>query len=412
MKRLDALVMRKDLPQMAMLHPAEPVDLCMSGSRLDKVSELVASWIEPGLHQAIVALVARRGSVVMNKAYGSLTPEGPDVTLDTVFPVASNSKVITATAVMLLVERGLVSLNTPISDFFPEFTGKHKNDVRLWHLLTHSSGGLRMEEMDAHLMGKMASGFEPPSCPKNRNPLIHAFLSAGLDAPLVNAPGTSVGYSNFGFEMLGDIVRQASGQPLGSFAEENIFEPLGMHDTHYGLATEQADRIVRRPLDAPGASVSDTWFFDGLEGKIIRENPWAYGSVVSTAADMGNFCQMFLNKGSYGGERILSPTTVAEMARNQTEGFIDLDREGTRSDAARGLGWDLPSRKNSLLYASLYSTQTFKHSGAGGAMVWIDPINELVGVFLSVELSIRSDGQRNWRGDHFANAVTASIVDT
>jgi len=395
---------------MVILHPGEPVDVCMSASRLDKVSELAASWIEPSLHQAIVAFVARRGTVVLNKAYGSLTPEGPDVTLDTVFPVASNSKVITATAVMQLVERGLVSLNTPVSDFFPEFTGKHKDDVRLWHLLTHSSGGLRMEEMDAYLIDKIASGFESPSCPKDRNPLINTFLAAGLDAPLMNAPGTSVGYSNFGFEMLGDIVRQVSGQSLDSFAEQNIFQPLAMHDTHYGLAAKQADRIVQRPLDAPGAHVSNTWFFDGLEGRIVRENPWAYGSVVSTAADMGIFCQMFLNKGTYGGERILSPVTVAEMARNQTEGLIDLDREGTRSEAARGLGWDLPTRKNSLLYASLYSTQTFKHSGAGGAMVWIDPRNELVGVFLSVELSIRSDGQRNWRGDHFANAVTASII--
>jgi CubicO group peptidase (beta-lactamase class C family) len=268
-----------------------------------------------------------------------------------------------------------------------------------------------MEEMDAYLLDKRASDFESPPCPKDRNPIIRAFLAAGLDAPLLNPPGTTVGYSNFGFEMLGDIVRQVSGQPLDSFAAQHIFEPLGMQDTHYGLAANQANRLVRRPLDAPGARVTDTWFFDGIEGTIVRENPWAYGSVVSTAADMGIFCQMFLNKGSYGAERILSPATVAEMTRNQTEGLIDLDRKGTLPDAARGLGWDLPVRKNSLLYGSLYSTQTFKHSGAGGVMVWIDPKYDLVGVFLSVELSIRRDGQRNWRGDHFANAVTACIVD-
>ena len=396
---------------MMKLHPAEPADVGMSTARLDRIPALVQSWIEPGLHQAIVVLVARRGGVVLHEAFGSLTPEGPDATRDTIFPISSISKVITATAIMILVERGLVSLNAPAADFFPEFSGKDKNQVRLWHLLTHSIGGLRMEEMDAYLVAKKAAGFEPPPLPEGRDPLIHAYLCAGFDAPLTGAPGSAVGYSNYGYEMLGDIVRQVSGKPLADFAQENIFSPLGMKDTAFGLREWQEQRLVKRPPGAPYAVLADNWFCDGIEGETFRTKPWAMGGAFSTAMDMAIFCQMFLNRGGYGPARLLSPVTVAEMSRNQTPGFPDLDREGIPHDGSRGLGWDMPCRKMSFLYANLYSERTYKHSGAGGAMLWIDPLYELLGVFFSVELSLRSDLQRNWAADLFANAVTAAIEE-
>lgn len=393
------------------LKPGKPEDVGMSSSRLKDLAALSQTWIRPDLHQAVVMLAARKGRIVLQEGIGRLTParDAPPVALDTIYPLSSLSKVFTATAVMILVERGLLGLNDMVSDFFPEFTGGQKENVRVWNLLTHTVGGYGLEETNGYIAKKKTARKTVPPAPDGRHPLIHEFLSLGYDMPLSHQPGTEVFYSNYAFELLGEIVRMVSGQPLGAFAEENIFIPMGMTDTGFSLPKAQSGRRVRRPGTAPWAA-SDLWFFAGIDADDFHDVPWAAGASCGTALDLAKFGQMFLNRGEYGDARILSPATVALMTRNHTPGFRDRDRGAHALDASRGLGWDIPGGKRSLMYASLYSPRTFSHSGAGGVLLWVDPDYEIVGVCLTVELTAREDGQRTWAADRFANAVTAAVT--
>jgi len=394
------------------LKPGRPEDFGMSSSRIKDLVALSETWIRPDLHQAVVMLVARKGRIVLREAVGRSAPaqDAPPIALDAIYPLCSFSKVFTATAVMILVERGLLGLNDMVSDFVPEFTGGQKENVRVWNLLTHTVGGYGLEEADDYIAQKKAAGTTIPPAPEGRHPLIHEFLSLGYDMHLSHQPGTEVFYTNYAFELLAEIVRLVSGQPLRTFAEENIFTPMGMTDTGFSLPAAHAGRRVRRPRTAPLA-VSDSWIFTGVEAEDFHDVPWAAYGACGTALDLARFGQMFLNRGEYGGARILSPATVALMTRNHTPGFRDRDRGAHALAGSRGLGWDIPGGRRDLMYASLYSPRTFSHSGAGGVLLWVDPEYEIVGVCLTVELTAREDGQRTWAADRFANAVTAAMID-
>lgn len=389
-----------------------PENTGMSSERLSRISTLAKSWIKPELHQSIVMFVLRRGQIVFSEAIGNQTPEpdSPPTPLDAIYPAASLSKVITATAVMTMVEDGLLSLHNPVTDFIPEFVGENKNKVMLWHLLTHTIGGFIMEDVDRLPFKFKGKSSDLLPTPDGLHPLIHEFLSLGYGIPLTGEPGTVVGYSNYGYELLGEVVRRVSGLALAKYADDRIFKPLEMNDTHYILPKEKRHRLIRRPGNAVYATAEE-YFFSGLESEVFFDTPWASAGVCSTAHDLAIFGQMFLNGGCVGDSQLLSPTTVAYMRQNQTPGIPDGDRNEVLLDASRGIGWDIPGVKKDLMYANLYSPSTFSHSGAGGILLWIDPEYELVGVFMSVELAIRSDLQRSWAGDRFANALTASITE-
>lgn len=134
----------------------------------------------------------------------------------------------------------------------------------------------------------------------------------------MEAPGEEMSYSNHGYALLGEIVRRVSGQSLADFARERIFEPLRMEDTFYIVPDSVRTRIVQRPSDAPFAVGV---VGPGLGTREHQELPFAAAGVYSTVMDLAIFGQMFLNRGSYGDVRILSPAAVAEMTRNQIPGI-------------------------------------------------------------------------------------------
>jgi CubicO group peptidase (beta-lactamase class C family) len=132
-----------------LIDTCDPKDVGMSATRLQQLSELAREWIRPDLHQSIVMHVVRDGLICFQSSAGKLTQADDSSSVDTstIYPVASLSKVFTATAIMTLVEDGLLNLHNPVQDFIPEFTGADKETVRLWNLLTHTGGGLSMTEM-------------------------------------------------------------------------------------------------------------------------------------------------------------------------------------------------------------------------------------------------------------------------
>lgn len=395
------------------LRPGNPEEVGMLAQRVQHVVDLAEGWVVQGITPALVILVARKGVVVIHEAFGSLTPEpdSPPLKLDTIYPLASLTKPITATAAMLLVEDGLLGLNRPVSWYIPEFVGEGKDAVMVHHLLTHTSG-LRDEDVNAYAEKKGPVEIPPPD--ETQHPGINEYLFLRYDAPLWKPPGTEMSYCNYGYNLMGEIIRRVSGTSLDDFARERIFEPLGMKDTWYIVPDSVSHRIVKRPADGPF-----TWY----DTRESQETPHAAGGVYSTPMDTAIFGQMFLNHGTYGDARILSPASVAEMTRNQISGISARYGDQFFPEASWGFGWSTRENKNSVGYAeTLQSQKAFSHSGAGGAFLWVDPVYEIVGVYFSVAsrggipVGVTApeqfgDNEMMARMDSFINAVTAAIVD-
>jgi CubicO group peptidase (beta-lactamase class C family) len=377
----------------AKLRLGTPEEAGMSASRVEHVIELAEGWVEQGIHPALVILVARRGVIVIHEAFGRLTPEqdSPPVELDTIFHLASITKPITATLVMLLVEDGLVGLNRPVQSYIPEFVSEGKNKAMVHHLLTHTSG--IKDELDHEYLDRKKGTMEITPSTKPQHPLIDAMY----DAPLWKLPGVQMHYSSHGIMLAGEIVERVSGMPLDDFARERVFDPLKMKDTFYVVPESLEHRIAKPPDDVKGAG------FDLLRSPGIR----AAAGIHSTAMDTAIFGQMFLNRGSYGDVRILSPASVVEMTRNQIPGISARWGDEVFPEASWGFGWGIHGSKKNLSYEEpLQSPETFAHGGAGGVRLWIDPVYEVVEVFFSVELA-----EDKVCADLFINSVTAAVVD-
>jgi len=299
------------------------------------------------------------------------------------------------------VEEGELGLHFPVSWYVPEFKGEGKDAVTIFHLLTHTSG-LRNDDVEAYAK-KVKGTIALPPLDATQHRVLAEELAHQYGAPLFQAPGKEMSYCNFGYRLLGEVIRRVSGKSLVEFAAERIFDPLGMKDTSYTLHGAMVARTVRRPIDDPNA-----WLDTGY----IRENPWGGGGAFSVAMDMAVFGQMFLNRGSYGEARILSPVTVAAMTRNQLPGIGARYGAEVFPEASWGLGWSIVGEKKCDQYAGGSSPAAmFCHGGAGGPFLWIDPDHQMVTVCLSVTLdTIPNVRMGDCRG-HFLGMVMASIVE-
>jgi CubicO group peptidase (beta-lactamase class C family) len=329
--------------------------------------------------------------IFLHEAFGNLGPErdSRSITPDSIFGIASISKVLTATAVMLLVEEGRVGLNRPVQEYIPEFDGEGKGAITVRHLLTHTSGmrdkevnGLEAEGGGEHHL----TPIEP-----TQDPGMHEFLYYCYKASLWQPPETEFCYFNAGFDILGEIVRRVSGRSFSDFTRERIFLPLGMMDTYFSVPDGLRDRVVKYHLSK-------------FDWDLMR-SPCPAGCAFATTMDIAIFGQTFLNRGSYGDVHLLSPTTVNAMLSNQTAGIPGRLADGEIAPPW-GLGWILFGDARVRKVPSLWSPQSYGHFGASGTALWVDPVYEIVGVFLSDTIN-----EENTSLDLFIDAVTASIVE-
>jgi len=394
----------------AKLRYGTPEEAGMLPDRIERVKKLAAGWVAEGQTPSLVILAARKGIIFLQEPYGRLRPEdhSPPLRIDSVFPIASLTKPVTATAAMILVEDGLLGLNRPVIDYIPEICGEGTEEVLVHHLLTHTSG-YNNESLLAFWMENRGKWPELPPCPENQHPLIHKLLHRQYPAPLWKAPGVEMSYCEHNFLLLGEIVRRMSRSSLADFAAKSIFQPLGMNDTYYIVPESLDARIVKRPADAPGAQ-RISQFNEGLNSRQFQETPYGDGGLYSTAMDMTVFGQMFLNGGRYGDKRVLSRPTVAEMTRNQIPG-IGVDWFGTyRPEASWGYGWIVASdTKWKYNIGSLHSPKMFWHGGSGGAGLLIDPVHEIVFIYFSVVLEVTPRLEQKTDADLLQNAIFASI---
>ncbi len=298
--------------------------------------------IAEGLTPGAVAWVESRGDRLHFARYGarSVEPRREEMALDTIFDCASLTKVmVTAPAIMMLVEEGKVRLSDRIQAYLPEFKAAPR--INVIDLLTHFSGlrpSLTLEpEWSGYQTGIRLAVAEEPSV----------------------APGTKFVYSDINYILLGEIVRTASGMRLEEFARKRIFEPLGMRDTMYRPPEALRERIA--PTEAlPGSAV--------LRGVVHDPTARMMGGVAghagifSTAKDVALFARMMLNGGHLNGAKILSPLSVLRMRTSQSP----------PGKGARGIGWDIDTQYSSPR-GDLFGTSSYGHTGFTGPSLWIDP---------------------------------------
>jgi CubicO group peptidase (beta-lactamase class C family) len=382
----------------------------MLPERIERVRILAKSWVERGDTPSLVVLAARRGVIALHEAFGQLrpAPDLPPLRVDSIFPVMSITKPITATAAMILVEDGVLGLNRPIRDYLPEVCGKGTEEVLVHHLLTHTSG-YTDEEILPLLGQKVEEGFDPGPCEETQHPATQRLLSLCYPAP-VKPPGKKMAYCSVNYELLGEIVRRVSRRSLADFAQERIFGPLGMKDSYYVLPESARPRVVKRPPNAPFNQPALGLF--AIDSREMEEWPSGGGGVFSTARDLAIFGQMFLNGGTYGRARILSRPGVAAMTRNQIPGVGARLGFTQHREASYGYGWIVASDEKWKYWdGSLQAIGTFSHPGSAGSALWVDPANEIVGVYLEVAMRMTEHFEHLWNFDLFQNAVTAAIAD-
>jgi CubicO group peptidase (beta-lactamase class C family) len=391
---------------MTTLRPGRPEEAGMSAERVENLRRLGANWVEGGTHLSVVALVARRGIVVLHDAWGKQgpEPEAPPITTDAIFPLASMSKVIAATCAMLLVEDGLLGLNRPVQEYLPEFGGEGKQDVLVHHLLTHTSG-LREADYADHIREETGPLRRDLAVTQNTpaddyDPIVAKILELAAEMPLSHRPGEMMSYTpRVGYALLCEILRRLSGESIARFAQERVFLPLGMKDTSFRINDAERGRLVRRqphPL------------FDGFHASLGRRIA-GYGSATSTALDIAKLGQMYLNLGEYAGNRVLSPITVREMTRNQVPGIPAEYLRRSVAEASWGYGWGVMGSEKWEGTPSLLSSDAFWHTGGTGVALYVDPRDELVCVFLPIANG--GPFEMPHREDLFANAVVAAIED-
>jgi CubicO group peptidase (beta-lactamase class C family) len=396
------------------LRPGSPAEAGLDAGRIARARDRCASWVKEGHTPSLCVCVARRGVIVLHEAWGVVGPE-PDsapLQLDTLFPIASVTKPVTATLVMQLVDDGLLGVNRPAKDYLPELSGEHTDEILVHHLLTHTSGIPWMTDppMLTHAAKKLEAGLDLPPCPETQHPAIHRMLEIFWDAPLASRPGEVMTYSNRNYVLLGEIVRRLSGKSIDALARERIFGPLGMENSHYVVPDEALPRRVRRPAGFPMAEGLGE--MPGIDTPEAHQRPNAGGGMASTPLDMVRFGQMILNRGSLGEARVLSPAAVAAMTRDQIPGTGALLFGVRFPHASWGYGWAVESpQKWPYFHGSLQNLGALGHPGAGGVMFGLDRERELVAAYFEVTQSVSARMEFKWNFDLFQNMIAAAAED-
>lgn len=319
------------------------------------VAALVERGIRRGVYPGAVVVIGRRDTVLYARGFGHLTWAGgaPRPTArDTRWDLASLTKVLaTASAVMVLVDQGRVSLDAPVARYLPRFTGAGRELITVRMLLDHTSG-LRPYLALYRLAADRSRALE----------LLY-------QAEPVRIPGTSPQYSDLNAMLLGLLVEAVTGESLDAFAGREVFTPLRLRSTAFA------------PALSPGLAVAPSWSVGGrpAPGRVNDDNARLLGGVAghaglySTGDDVARFAQAWLREGRGPDGPWVSATSMREFLRRSAQ-------SGTRM-----LGWDTPEQRGNVpsIYGQLAGPHTFGHTGWTGTMLWVDPTRDLFLVFLT-----------------------------
>jgi CubicO group peptidase (beta-lactamase class C family) len=308
-----------------------------------------------------VTLVERHGETFTVQAVGFQELESRKrMRADTIFDVRSVTKIVTAIGVMILVEEGKLGLNDPIEKYLPEFNTA--NPITIHHLLTHTSG----------LPFSRPAEIEDITIKRDRT-LADVVSLLSKQQPEF-APGTQFRYTSSGFAILGRIIEIVSAMPYEKFIKERVFDPLGMRDSFFFIPAEKLDRVA--PIYRRQNGKLERWREIEEYSKRAKYPGPEFG-MYSTAQDLGSLGHLMLEHGTFRGRRILSSMSVAAMTANHT---LNIRNAITQRPAYQGLGWGLSG--DPIMDFPLTSAGSYGHNGAFGAIIWIDPKEGLIRIFL------------------------------
>lgn len=393
----------------------------LSPSRLARIDAMINESLDNGSIPGAVALIARNGKIVYHKAFGMADFEkGRELDANDIFRIASQTKAITSTAVMMLWEEGLFRLDDPISKYIPEFkdpvvlntfrygdttytTTPADKKITIRHLLTHTSG-LGYGVIDGDERMKMIYHKAGITDLFTTEPVtIEESVKKLAALPLHHNPGEKFTYSE-GLDVLGYFVEIMSGMPFDDFLRTRLFDPLGMDDTFFYLPDEKADRLVpvQRPEEGKWERFPVTFYDPDYPIKGAKTFFSGGAGLSSTARDYATFLQMYLNGGELNGVRILSRTTVNTIMANQI-GDLNGGNEGA---SYYGLAFGVTTSKGEG-EGGRGSEGTFDWGGYFNTQYFADPEEGIIGILMKQTQQTWSD-DTGWK---FRLLVGQSVDD-
>ncbi len=349
---------------------ASPADVGMDAARLKAIDQAMQKFVDDRVVSGAVTLVARDGRIVHLGAVGLADLEASRrMQADSMFLIASMTKPVTASAIMMLQDAGKLSVDDPVTKYLPEFadakleSGPPSRPITLKDVLTHTSGLGGEQRTEATLEETVRSI---------------------VKRPLAFQPGTKWQYSP-GLNICGRIVEVVSKQPFDEFVAEHLFKPLGMRDTTFRPNEAQRARLAKIYNVGPDGKLvpGAHWLADDWRDRAANPS----GGLYSTAADMARFYQMVLDGGTYNGKRILSREAVAQMTSVQTGEL----KTGFTDGNGWGLGWCIIRKPQGI--TEMLSPGTYGHGGAFGTQGWVDPQRRMILVLMIQRVGLpNSDG--------------------
>jgi len=343
---------------------------------LSVIDSIVQEAIRDGQIPGAVVLVGHDGQVIYRKAFGerSLEPRREVMTADTIFDLASLTKVVaTTTAVMQLVQKGQIRVNEPVAKYIPEFAENGKEEITVRELLTHFSGLPQDLDLSQPWEGRETA------------------LRMTYAAKPIYAPGSRFLYSDVNFIVLGALVERVTGMSLQDYCEKNIFAPLQMTHTRFLPPASWLSKIAPTQYDE-----HDKMLRGVVHDPTVRRMGGVAGQagLFSTADDLSKFAQALLDGGT-----ILSPLTVEKMTTPQ---------QPPTSQVLRGFGWDIDSPYSSNR-GDLLPVGSFGHTGFTGTSLWIDPTTRTYVIVLTNAVHPRGKGSAVALRSKIATAVAAAL---
>jgi len=385
----------KSIQKSQVLTEVSPESVGISSERLARIDKMCEEEVANGNLPGIVALLARNGKIVQWKAYGMAENQtGRKLKRDDIFRIASQSKAITATAVMMLWEEGKFRLDDPVSKYIPEFNNQQvlktfrygdttwtgeavKSEITIRHLLSHTSGlGYGLIDGDERIkMIYQKAGVTDLFTTESIT--IAESVKKLAELPLHHHPGEKFTYSE-GLDVLGYFIEVVSGVPFDKFLETHIFNPLGMNDTRFYLPESKADRLVtvQQKVDGRWEKYPVTFYDTDYPIKGAKSFFSGGAGLSSTAKDYATFLQMYLNGGEYNGIRLLSRKTVDIILSNQIGNIW-----GDESNTKFGLAFDILTESGQIK-GGKGSAGTFGWGGYFNTQYFADPEEEIIGILM------------------------------
>jgi CubicO group peptidase (beta-lactamase class C family) len=397
-----------------------PESVGMSSERLTRIEKMCSTAVETGNLPGIVALVARNGKIVYYKAFGkSDNQSGWDLKRDDIFRIASQTKAITSTAVMMLWEEGKFQLDEPISKYIPEFKNPQvldtfnssdtsyttipaKGEITIRQLMNHTSGlgyGIIGNDERIKLIYQKARIVDAFS---SENVTIGENIKKLAKLPLLFNPGEKYSYCE-GLDVLGYFIEIVSDMPFDTFLRTRIFEPLGMNDTWFYLPESKAPRLVsvQKPENGKWVRYPVTFYDPEYPIKGAKKFFAGGAGLSSTAKDYATFLQMYLNGGELNGKRILSRTTIQFMMGNQNSTIW-----GEISNNYYALAFSVVTQKGQNK-GGQGSTGTFGWGGYFNSQYFADPKENIIGILMKQTQGAKNDDT----GSKFRQLVEQAVDD-